>query len=468
MPAFACGAERSPKGTTARTPSPPPDPLGRPEWCISVATGTIEGYLDEGPRAQSGRCKFPLQESPLPASSILLFDSDPGSSSLVRSTLSGTGSGVVIAEDRDSLLRIAVDQHLIVLAPGPDGPSAVELCRDLRAHPLLEATPILVITESDDVEERIRLLEAGIEDAVAKPFDARELEARVEALLLRFWRSRDLAIVPATEPVQRGQRLVVVFSPKGGVGTSTIAVNLATHAAQAHPNRALLVDLDLQFGQVATHLNLVASYSIIDLVRDEESLRDLEVLAPFLAQHESGLHVLGAPSSPEHAQLVTAPQVHRLFSELVKLFDVVVVDAGSTLDERSLAVLELAQRIVVPITGDLGTLKALSTMLDYLNEIGSIMTKAIFVLNNVFAKELLKASDIEGALGTRISIELPYDQVVYLKAVNEGVPVLTGSPKSHAADRLAKLATAALGNETVAPAAARPEKRRGFALLRRA
>ena len=178
--------------------------------------------------------------------------------------------------------------------------------------------------------------------------------------------------------------------------------------------------------------------------------------------------MLAAPSSPELAQLVTARQVQRLLSGLVNLFDVVVVDAGSTLDERSLAVLELADRIVVPITGDLGSLKALSTMLDYLNEIGSLTSKATLVLNNIFAKELLRSSDIEGALGTRIAHEMPYDPVVYLKAVNEGVPVLTGAPKSSAADRLAKIAAAAFGSDTAPAAVPTPERKRGFGLLRRA
>jgi pilus assembly protein CpaE len=406
----------------------------------------------------------------VPASSILLYDADPSSGDLVRSTLSGTGYGVAVATDRDSLLRLAADQHLIVLDAGATGTPAAELCRALRAHPALATVPILCISQSDDVEDRIRFLEAGADDIVAKPFDARELEARVEALLLRFQRSRDLAPALAGDPVQPGCRLVVVFSPKGGVGTTTVAVNIAALAAQVHPNKTLLVDLDLQFGQIATHLNLAASHSLIDLARDEESVRDPELLAPFLAEHETGLRVLAAPGSPELAQLVTGRNVERLFNALSGQFDVIVVDAGSVLDERSLAVLEQADRIVVPITAELGSLKALSTMLDYLNEIGSLMSKATFVLNNMFAKELLKASDIEGALGTRISTELPYDPLVYLKAVNEGVPVLTGAPKSAAADKLGRLATGVLGNESAgaAPAAA-PERRRGFAsLLRRA
>ncbi|MBM4407586.1 MAG: hypothetical protein FJ038_03040 [Chloroflexi bacterium] len=269
---------------------------------------------------------------------------------------------------------------------------------------------------------------------------------------------------PAREPARAGG-LVVVFSPKGGVGTTTVAVNIATLAAQVHPGRALLVDLDLQFGQVATHLNLAASHSLIDLARDEESVRDPDLLAPFLAEHQSGLRVLQAPGSPELAQLVTGRNVERLISGLSSVFEVVVVDSGSTLDERSLAALELADRIVIPITPELGSLKALSTMLDYLNEIGSLMSKATFVLNNLFAKDLLKASDIEGALGTRIAMELPYDPLVYLKAVNEGVPVLTGSPKSAPADKLGKLATTALGNDSTPQPSTAVERRRGFARL---
>ena len=400
----------------------------------------------------------------MPASSILLFASDPASGDALRSTLSGTGYGVTIVTDSESMLRLAADQHLIVLDAGAVTPSAAELTRDLRAHPALASVPVLCIGQTDDVEERIRFLEAGADDVVAKPFDARELEARVEALLLRYRRSRDLE--PVRGPEAGGhRRLVVVFSPKGGVGTTTIAVNIAALAAQVHPGRALLVDLDLQFGQVATHLNLAASHSIIDLARDEESVRDPEMLAPFLAEHESGLRVLPAPGSPELAQLVTGRNVERLISGLTSVFDVVVVDAGSVLDERSLAVLEHADRIVIPITAELGSLKALSTMLDYLNEIGSLMSKATFVLNNIFAKELLKASDIEGALGTRIAMELPYDPLVYLKAVNEGVPVLTGAPKSAAADKLGKLATAALGNDAAPQPVAAPERRRGFARL---
>ena len=127
----------------------------------------------------------------------------------------------------------------------PDPKSAVEICREIRATPALAAVPVMCVSGSDDVEERIRFLEAGADDVVARPFDARELEARVEALLLRFQRSRDLApiISPDGLTMHRARRTVAVFSPKGGVGTTTIATNIAVAAVANRPDRVVLVDL---------------------------------------------------------------------------------------------------------------------------------------------------------------------------------------------------------------------------------
>ena len=114
----------------------------------------------------------------------------------------------------------------------------------------MAAVPILCVATTDDVEERIGFLEAGADDVIARPFDAREVEARVEALLLRFQRSKDMAPVVSSDglTISQARRVVAVYSPKGGVGTTTIATNIAVAAAQKRPDRVVLVDLDLQFG----------------------------------------------------------------------------------------------------------------------------------------------------------------------------------------------------------------------------
>lgn len=406
----------------------------------------------------------------MPATSILLLETDPAAGETIRAALSRVGYALTNVLDVEGAVRAAAQHQLVILDVVGDGRSAPDACRNLRAAPALTGMPVLCISQTDDVEERIRFLEAGADDVMARPFDARELEARVEALLLRFNRSRD---VTPTSPLsglelRGGRKLVAVFSPKGGVGTTTIAVNTAILANQLHPERALILDLDLQFGTVATHLNLRLNNSLADLARDEDALKDPDMLRSYISVHDNGLQVIAAAGSPEYAQLVTVKHVERLLATLSGSFESVVVDAGSNLDERTLAVFDLAECIVIPIVAELGALRAVRTMLDYLNDTGSAMTKALFVLNSMFPKEPLRASDVETALGTKIALEMPYDPLIYVKAINEGVPVVVGSPKSAAADRLTRLAGLAFAGESAIGESPQQERRRGLgSLLRR-
>lgn len=406
----------------------------------------------------------------MPGNPILLLEADPTAGDEIRATLTRGGHTVATALDVEGAIRMAPSHQMVIIDAVAGPMSAPDACRALRANAESATKPILCISRTDDVEERIAFLEAGADDVMARPFDARELEARVEALVVRFQRSRDMSPMTETGPEpRRARRVVVVFSPKGGVGTTTIAVNVATVARQLHPDRTLLVDLDLQFGQVVTHLNLPLNHSLADLARDDEALRDPELLRTYITTHDSGLQVIGAPGSPELAQLVTGKHVERLIATALTSFEAIVIDAGSTLDERSLAAFEAANSIILPIVAELGALKALHTMLDYLNETGSVMGKATFVLNNIFAKDLLKSSDVEGFLGTKMGVELPYDPLIYVKAVNEGVPVSTGAPKSAAAERLSKLAGIAFGGDAGTSETAQLEHRgRLSGLLRRA
>jgi pilus assembly protein CpaE len=339
----------------------------------------------------------------------------------------------------------------------------VALCREIRATPALAAIPVLCIGQTDEVEERIRFLEAGADDVMARPFDARELEARVEALLVRFQRSRDRSPVAATDGSGPAPtRMIVCFSPKGGVGTTTVAVNVAVTAAAHHPDRALLIDLDLQWGQVATHLNLRPRQTIADLTRDDQAQREPELLRTYATRHESGLWVLAAPGTPELSDLVRPGHVEQILKTALEGFDTVVIDAGSVLDECSLATFDQADSLVLTVCPEVSALKAVVVLLDYLNETGSASMKASFVLNQMFAKELLKLAQVEGSLGVKLTAELPYDPFIYLKAANEGIPVVLGAPRSAAAERLARLAATLLGETALVAPIVPKEERRGL------
>ena len=406
----------------------------------------------------------------MPAARILLVDTDTAASSQILDILSGIGYTVTaISDPKDAFVHVG-EHQLVILDVVSGAKSAVELCSEIRGTPALAGTPVLCVSQTDEVEERIAFLEAGADDVVAKPVDGRELEARVEALLLRFQRSRDLSTTAAPGDgvvMTAPRRIVAVFSPKGGVGTTMIATNIAIVAASKKPERVVLLDLDLQFGGVAAQLDIEPKQTLADVARDVTALKAAELLRGYAVKHGTGLHVLCAPPTPELAELVTPETVKNLLATLVSGYDHVIIDAGSVLDERTMLALESADTVVIPVWPEIPALKAVHSLLDFLNETGSLGSKTMFVLNNAFARDILKLRDVEGSLGTKIAYDLPYDPFLYLKAVNEGVPVVLGAAESPAAQRLVKLAGTVFGDDGLAAPAAETGRRGLFGGLRR-
>jgi pilus assembly protein CpaE len=240
-------------------------------------------------------------------------------------------------------------------------------------------------------------------------------------------------------------------------------------AAQLKPDRVVIVDLDLQFGQVATHLNVQPRQTLTDVIRDEAAQREAELLRTYATRHDTGLHVLSAPAGPEQAALVTADHVDRILTTLLETYDQVVIDTGSWLDERTMKAFEHAETVIFVVNPEIAALKAVTALVEYLNEAGTVASKTTFVLNNTFGREILKLRDVEQALGTRVGADLPYDAFLYLKAVNEGVPIVQGAPRSPAAERLVKLSGTAFGADGIVVPAESEERKSGgrFSLRRR-
>lgn len=347
----------------------------------------------------------------------------------------------------------------LVIAEGLAVSGAIAGIRSAAGVP----TPVLVIAPAGDVEARIAFLEAGADDVIASAYAPYELENRVEALLIRAGRLRP----EDTEREIATTQMITFFSPKGGVGTTTLAVNSAVMLAGAAgrpgaiPAHVLLIDLDLQFGQVATHLNLAPRFDIAGLAGDEPALVDPELAASYLTIHSSGVAVLAAPSSPEADFRVTVDQLERIVAVFRPRFDVIVVDCGSRLDARTLWVLEQADTHVFIIFPEIAALRATSQLLGFLAETATLRARTHFVINHVFPKELLKTRDVENLLGSRPAAEIPYTEIEMIRAVNEGVPVVIGRPTSSAAVALQALVQAILGIEGAAANENKAE-RRGF------
>jgi pilus assembly protein CpaE len=392
--------------------------------------------------------------------SILLLAADRAPVQALATALTEAGHGVTIAPRAEEAAAAVAGYSLVMIDTVKEPTTVADAIAMLRAAAPSTEVPVLAIAQGSGLDERIALLEAGADDVIARPFDQPELMARIEALSLRSARAQ---IGPGSTAIGDASRhrLVTVFSPKGGVGTTTVATNIALVAAEALPNKVLLVDLDLSFGQVASHLNLMPKQTLLELSRDEAALRDVELFRTYVIHHASGLHILASPPSPTYSALITTEQVETALARALEGYDVVVVDAGTAVDQRLSLLFSQSETVVVPVVPEIPALNAIHTLLDQLAESGAIGSRTLFVLNHAYARDLLKTSDVETALGSKISADLPYDDIAYLKAVNEGVPVVRGAPKSAAAEKLRGLATTVFGTGIMGstPAAAKPERR---------
>jgi pilus assembly protein CpaE len=384
-------------------------------------------------------------------------------SETLNKVLGKPGRALTRIDDPDKLATAAAESDVLVLDVVPPPRTVTDVCRDLRGNADLAEIPILAITSSDDVEERIRLLEAGADDVMIRPIDERELDARVEALDLRHRRSKELrpsTLVAATR--RPGRRLIVVYSPKGGVGTTTVAVNLALAIGARMPDAAAIADLTPMGGHVATHLDIRPKLTLADLLRDSQGLISPEILrSTYLTRHERGVLVLAGSAIPTTTTLMSGEQTSQTLEGLLAAVPTVVADLGSQLDDRTVAAMEAADDVVVVVTPDFPTLKATHAFFEYLNENGARIPEPTIVVNEIYALQTLTPGDIENALGRRMAIRIPYDPLLYLRAANQGTPVFAAAPTSQPARRYDQLAAILLGED--APVAVPEQRRRGLA-----
>jgi len=331
----------------------------------------------------------------------------------------------------------------LLIAEGLAASGAIGSFRAARRD---DSVPILVVAPPGDVEARIAFLEAGADDVIESGFARRELDSRVHAMLIRAG-----AVAPDPTTPGTGQ-LIAFFSPKGGVGTTALAVNCAAllpsgGSGEVPGARVVLVDLDLQFGQVATHLNLTPKLDFARLADDDDARTDPEALAGYLTPHSSGLMVLASPTGPDSAARISVEEVEQVIGTLRTVFDFVVVDCGTRLDPRTIWVLEQAQANVFVVFPELGALRAMSDLIHFLGEAAILQGRTHFVVNHVSARELLKTRDVESLLRSRPTAEIPFADVDMSRSVNEGTPIVLSKPSSPVGLAIQRLTAALVGAE---------------------
>jgi pilus assembly protein CpaE len=391
---------------------------------------------------------------------VLVLTIDGQSAADVVVPLQARGIDVAVTRDVASALAALGDADLIVL-DAADTAALIMLCRRVIDEAGSSHAPVLAIAHGNEVEERVQILEAGADDVLARPIDERELSAIIEALALRGSAGRQSAAPtqPPPKPQSEPGRVIVFAAAKGGSGATTLAVNTALLLAEMAPSNVAIADMDMAHGQVATHLDIYGRSSTADLAREDSTVLTPELLQQTGRAHASGLVVFGAPYRPDEAQDVDGDALSTVVHALRGQFGTVVVDAGSTLDMRSLPLIGRADRVVMVVTPDIPSLRLLHSALQVMSDAGVVDDRMVFVVNHIYPRATIGPEQIEEHLGLKIGMSIPYDGELFVKAVNEGQPVVASARRGPPALAIKGLADS-LADGSAPPEIEAPQRRR--------
>jgi pilus assembly protein CpaE len=342
-----------------------------------------------------------------------------------------------------------------VLLVGPHAPAPDVLTLASRLD--VQSPGISVVLMAEPSPEMWQAaMRAGIRDLLPPGAGVDEIRAAVERAG-HAAASRRRVLRPVSETERYAGRVITIASPKGGVGKTTVATNLAVGLTASAPQSTVLVDLDVQFGDVASALGLTPEYTLPDAVRGPAA-EDTMVLKTFLTQHPSGLYAVCGSDSPAAGDTVTGEDVTRLLASLAREFRYVVVDTAPGLSEQTLAALDRASDVVMLTSMDVPGVRGLRKELDVLRELAMIPAGRHIVMNFADPKGGLSVRDVETTIGAGVDVVLPRSKAVPA-STNQGVPILQSRRRDPMAKEMRRLVSRFAATPLMRPAKYRARHR---------
>jgi pilus assembly protein CpaE len=365
------------------------------------------------------------------------------------------------AEAIEQAVKLLPDVVLMdINMPDMDGIAATE-----QLSVKCPTAAVVMMSVQGEADYLRRSMLAGAREFLVKPFSSDELTASIRQVWTRerdkF--SRMVAPIAAPAPVSTNPSgepgvVVAVFSPKGGVGRTTVAVNLAVAAASLGGKRVALMDGSFQFGDVGVLLNLnPKNKSIADLAPELEA-GDLESIDTFVINHSSGVRVLLAPPSPEQAEHVTAVHAKKAIEALRAVHDLVVVDCPATFNDATLAILDESDVILTLLSLEITSIKNMRLFLEVADQLGYGPDKIRLVLNRADSTLGIRVADVEHSIGRKVDHTIVSDGRSVVYALNRGVPFFLSNREAQVSQDILRLATAIVGSSSPVASAAAESK----------
>jgi len=287
---------------------------------------------------------------------------------------------------------------------------------------------VAILSESQAINLD-RVILSGARAFIFYPYQPGKLVITIRRINELLERSQPrLSSAPAKMSTEKPKKIITVFSPKGGVGTTTIATNLAISLLKDVKQDVLLIDGKHLFGHVALYLNLLTANSITDLIAHAGML-DEQLIKQVVERHKSGIHVLPSPKSISEAQGIRPENLFTVIQGLQQLFPDIIIDGGNHLDDNTVTYMDSSDRILLVINPDLASMRDARQFMEISAGLSYPKEKTLLILNLAGRKADVKVDEIENILKKKIFGKIPADENLALSCINEGVPILQKKPR---------------------------------------
>jgi pilus assembly protein CpaE len=315
--------------------------------------------------------------------------------------------------------------------PGVDGIKASEIITQQSPY-----TQVIIMSVQGEADYLRRSMLAGAREFLIKPFTGGELITSIRRVYELGQQQRErISYTPnqgssSTAAAKSASddlgKIIAIYSPKGGAGCSTLAINLAIATHKAQSVKVGLVDASLQFGDIAVLLNVQARRTIADLAPHSHDL-ELDLIDTVMAAHNSGIKALLAPPQPEMADLITPEVIVNVLTRMRQMFDVIFVDMYSSLEDIVIHILDESDLVVLVTTPEIPAIKSARLFYEVTEALEYPPHKTHLVLNKADRRIGIRAADIEASIKNKVIAQFPLEEKTVTTAINQGVPYVLGS-----------------------------------------
>ena len=356
---------------------------------------------------------------------VLLIDSDENSRSVIKSYLSEINGVGISAEfsdfERGFSLAAESGKCAVIVDISENLERTVSDIKDLKTKN--KEALVIALSNRASADIIIKAMRAGAKEFIAKPVIKSEFQEVFKNII------KDLDSTESTDSC----KIISTFSNKGGIGKTSIAVNLAVELAQISKEKVALIDLNLQLGDVATFLDLTPPFAMDYVADNINNLDQDELLKAMTRYKNTSLYVIADPLNIDKSKDITAEQIKCILTALKKTFSYIVIDIGTNIDSKTIAALDSSDLILLIAIVNLPAIRSTQRCMELFDKLGYSQEKIKLVLNRYMENEDIKTSDIEEVVKQKVYWKIPNNYLTMMSAINKGVPVNEINPDANVA-----------------------------------